>query len=563
MLLTSLKQFCDSVRTGKQPARRRARLRRACAGRACAADVLESRLLLAATLWVDPAHAGNYTSISSAVAAAVPGDTIKVVPGIYNESVTIPSSLTNLTILGGQAQFAGQKGASIVESDGIAIAIEANDVTIKGFTAEPATSAGVQNADGIEIASGASGDSILNNTVVDEDEGIVAYDVANVTGDVISGNTVEGSIYGIFVFGTGSGNVTISGNTVDDNGQNTQGGGITVVTNGSALISGNTANHNYSAAITVADGIAANVVGNTADDTGGIDGLAGGGTGIIVDDGAGSASVADNTTNGNEDGVSVDTTTALVTGNTANNNSGFGFGIVTAASSTTTANTAKGNGDGLFVDSATATVDGNTASNNIAGASVYTTGQATVLDNTTNKNVFGLEVSSGSETVTGNTANSNSRIGIYVDGGPGTVSNNTANSNLGSPAEGGAGLEIIGSVTTVTNNTANNNQADGVLLDNLNGATVSDNTAKDNGDNGIDVSNSNDNTLSGNTANGNLNDGIVAENGSSGNVITMNTAVKNVTYDLADTSTGGTGTAGTLNTWTDNTAHTANPAGLL
>jgi parallel beta-helix repeat protein len=234
MLLTPWKQFRESVRFGKQPARRRARLGRAYPGRACAADVLESRLLLAATLWVDPAHAGNYTSISNAVAAAVPGDTIKVVPGIYNESVTIPSSLTNLTILGGQAQFAGQKGASIVESDGIAIALEANDATVKGFTAEPATSAGVQNAVGIEIGSGASGDSILNNTVDDEAEGIVAYDVANVTGDVISGNTVEQNIYGIFVFGTGSGNVTISGNTADFNGLDTQGGGITVLTNGSA-----------------------------------------------------------------------------------------------------------------------------------------------------------------------------------------------------------------------------------------------------------------------------------------------------------------------------------------
>ena len=151
MLLTSLKQFCDSVRTGKPPARRRARLGRAYPGRACAADVLESRVLLAATLWVDPAHAGNFASISSAVAAAVPGDTIKVVPGIYQETVIVPATLTNLTIVGGQAQFAGQKGPSIVESDGVAIALEANDVTVKGFTVEPETSAGVFTANGIRM----------------------------------------------------------------------------------------------------------------------------------------------------------------------------------------------------------------------------------------------------------------------------------------------------------------------------------------------------------------------------------------------------------------------------
>ena len=100
-------------------------------------------MLLAATLWVDPGMPATTRRFRAPWRPPPRATHVKVVPGIYNESVTIPSSLANLTILGGQAQFAGQKGPSIVESDNYAFGVEANDVTVKGFTTEPATSAGL------------------------------------------------------------------------------------------------------------------------------------------------------------------------------------------------------------------------------------------------------------------------------------------------------------------------------------------------------------------------------------------------------------------------------------
>ena len=88
-------------------------------GASVAAEILECRLLLSATtLSVDPAaplSATNYHTIQSAVYAAVSGDTIKVAPGTYGESVAIDAPLSNLTILGGQAHLRGESGPSIVE----------------------------------------------------------------------------------------------------------------------------------------------------------------------------------------------------------------------------------------------------------------------------------------------------------------------------------------------------------------------------------------------------------------------------------------------------------------
>src|SRR5690348_7698571 len=76
-------------------------------------DMLEDRRLLA-TLYVDDDHAqmpnAGFTSIQAAVNAAHPGDTIRVSPGTYNESVTVDKQLT---ILGSQSdvnQTTGKNG---------------------------------------------------------------------------------------------------------------------------------------------------------------------------------------------------------------------------------------------------------------------------------------------------------------------------------------------------------------------------------------------------------------------------------------------------------------------
>ena len=126
--------------TGRKRRGERQRSATYLSGASQAAEVLEGRLLLSATtLSVDaaaPLSGTNYHTIQSAVYAAASGDTIKVAPGTYNESVTIASPLSNLTLLGGQAHLRGESGPSIVEGT-TCFSISGANQSIEDFTIEP------------------------------------------------------------------------------------------------------------------------------------------------------------------------------------------------------------------------------------------------------------------------------------------------------------------------------------------------------------------------------------------------------------------------------------------
>ena len=117
----------------------------------------------AATLCVNPGGTtGCSATISAAVAAAAPGSTIQVAPGIYKESVTITKTLSLI----------GSNGYSIIDATG-----QSTGIFVNGVSAEPA---------------------------------------AGVWGVVISGFTVKNANYeGILIANAGT--ATISGNTVDGN----------------------------------------------------------------------------------------------------------------------------------------------------------------------------------------------------------------------------------------------------------------------------------------------------------------------------------------------------------
>jgi hypothetical protein len=92
---------------------------------------------LAETLTVDPSDANNgctrgsddtCKTIAQAVSAAQPGDTISLVKATYAETVTIPSSLTNLTLVGNGSTIA-PTGSSNVVTDS-ATGFKASGVTI-------------------------------------------------------------------------------------------------------------------------------------------------------------------------------------------------------------------------------------------------------------------------------------------------------------------------------------------------------------------------------------------------------------------------------------------------
>lgn len=84
---------------------------------------------VADTLYVGGTGPGNYSTISEAIAASDPGDTIYVYSGTYNEKLTIPWTLT----LKGE-----DRDTTIVQpplaEPGTVITISASSVTVTGFT---------------------------------------------------------------------------------------------------------------------------------------------------------------------------------------------------------------------------------------------------------------------------------------------------------------------------------------------------------------------------------------------------------------------------------------------
>jgi parallel beta-helix repeat protein len=151
-----------------------------------AVELLEPRQLLAATLWVDPASTapGDFHTIQAAVNAATSGDTIKVAPGTYAESVTISKPLT---ILAHQIHLPGESGSSTVKSDTAAFTVSGtNAVTIEGFDINPLTP-GNNNFDvGIEVTNTA--DSKIQGNAINDVVGFAIFLAGGVTGTLVQDN---------------------------------------------------------------------------------------------------------------------------------------------------------------------------------------------------------------------------------------------------------------------------------------------------------------------------------------------------------------------------------------
>src|SRR5436309_9643670 len=146
-----------------------------------------SSVSVAATLVVDDdgmasatdcnATTPAFPTISAAVGAASPGDTIKVCPGMYPELVTVNKTLT---FLGAQASVDARTRAVPLTSESVvgapdgAFQIEANNVVIDGFTIQGVVSnpsappftglgAGIWTNPGFSGTEG--GHQILNNII--------------------------------------------------------------------------------------------------------------------------------------------------------------------------------------------------------------------------------------------------------------------------------------------------------------------------------------------------------------------------------------------------------------
>ncbi|MCX6092443.1 MAG: right-handed parallel beta-helix repeat-containing protein, partial [Candidatus Bipolaricaulota bacterium] len=178
----------------------------------------------------DPTY---YASIQAAIDAASAGAVITCAAGTFTENVTVDESV----ILQGAGSAATTVTAAS-ETDSV-FTVAANDVTISGFTATHTTKTGNEDYAGIKVGSGVTGCNIHDNTLTNNQYGILVLDPENTTTP---------------------GNNTFASNTASNNGVS----GIEMQHSYGNTFTNNTANSNGSYGFRL-DGVSHNTfTGNTA-----------------------------------------------------------------------------------------------------------------------------------------------------------------------------------------------------------------------------------------------------------------------------------------------------------
>jgi parallel beta-helix repeat protein len=468
--------------------------------------------MLAATLWVDAAStkAADFHTIQAAVNAANTGDTIKVAPGIYTESVTVSKAVT---ISGGLPHLPGESGPSIIQSDTTAFTLSASSTTIKGFTITTASAAGNGVAVGISTGPTQSGDTIQNNIIQGEFVGVALNSptTGTVLASAVSNNQFQNN--GTAIASTlGLENAKISGNTFSADAT------WSVAVNGTGASNVQIVNNQFTndAPLLLVNADSSKIANNTITNpiADGID-LFGGVTNTAVTGNTLSASPAVFS-----DGIFAvsELSDAANTGNRFANNSiagiGIGIELIVSTGSTISANNVSNESLGIDILGGDASITNNNA--NGSGIQTFADGAITATGNTANGG-NGMDIFAGGDIVlNGNTANG---FGFDIHG-----ANVTA---IGNTADDGSGILIFGDTIIVRNNQTNGNTLDGLTAFGTT-VTATGNTANGNGDTGIDI-NAPTGTVTGNTADGNGGDGFF-----------LNVSTGKISNNTADSNLGST-----------------------
>ena len=229
-----------------------------------AIEALEERLLWAAHVVGNPAV---YSTIQAAVNAAAPGATINVDAGTYAEQVTVTKTLTlrgaqagvdaRLNTRRGGAGESVVTGASNAGAVSCAFYINANDVTLDGFTVQGETSQSTSTGAGIVIAPGRFGTHVFNNIVQNNVSGLFlannsGSDPAVIQYNVFKNNNNNGADGGRGIYtdgGIAGGNLTNV--TIDSNFfYNNHGGSGTTGLEGSIALESRSVNSQSNVRIT-------------------------------------------------------------------------------------------------------------------------------------------------------------------------------------------------------------------------------------------------------------------------------------------------------------------------
>jgi nitrous oxidase accessory protein len=145
---------------------------------------------------------GRYNTISAAVKAANPGDTLLVAPGTYVENVEVAKPLTVKSTNGAQATVIK---ASDTSKD--AILLGSSDISIQGLTITGGNTG---------VSFGQTSNCILTKCVVNGN--VFGVYLAGATSNLVSDNNLNGNGFGIYLDGS-------SGNKLSNNSASNEKGG--------------------------------------------------------------------------------------------------------------------------------------------------------------------------------------------------------------------------------------------------------------------------------------------------------------------------------------------------
>lgn len=172
----------------------------------------------------------TFVTIQSAVNAASPGDTIQVCAGTYNEDVTIPATLTGLSLKGAQAgvPVTGRTFGSPTESTvNGTISISAPNVTVDGFS--QTKSVLTFAVFGIVVKAGAD-NAVITNNIID----------TITSADTGSNGTAQAIYLENGGASDGADNVSITDNRINNVHSNRSAKGVLIGVNGATNPSQNT-----------------------------------------------------------------------------------------------------------------------------------------------------------------------------------------------------------------------------------------------------------------------------------------------------------------------------------
>jgi parallel beta-helix repeat protein len=387
---------------------------------------------------------------------------------------------------------------------------------------------------------GASETTVSGNRAHDNTAAGIVMD-QNSMSNIVAGNTVVANGHNGIQISFSHGN-TIRGNRAENNAGT---GGIALGGSNDNVVSGNTSTGNANFGITL-DGAGNSVASNVVTSNGTIGSFGGG---IAVFANSTDSLITDNLVSENNEGIRLHgADRAVVSGNRALGNRGFGFVVLESNNGDVIENAARGNGGvGFLLESSSQNaLRSNKARDNAEpGFWLRVGANENVLEDNhaiRNSEGFVVDIQSTRNTLIANTALENQNTGYWVrDGSHGTVMRR----NLSQANTWGIVVWDIESSTFEANSIMRNGGG-GIGLERADGNELVGNATNGNYYFGIWLYESDRNVIGRNVANANTDVGIGLFAGSSNNEVDGNVARGNGGVDGVDDLTG----AG--NAWTNN-----------